>query len=93
MAASEKPEKTASVYMVARAAASFIPAGRTTRKPASRPTMSGKGAAYPHPYRWALFTEACGQVCAALRREIALKKLTKAQKEALCAVIWLKKNK
>ena len=31
------------------------------------------------------YLEACADKSAALRREIALKKLTKAQKEALCA--------
>ncbi len=68
-------------------AASFIPAGRTTRKPASRPTRAAKAQSIPAPIRhWALPTwKRVRTSPAALRREIALKKLTKAQKEALCA--------
>ena len=49
--------------------------------------QSGKGAKYTRTHTALSFAylEACADKSAALRREIALKKLTKAQKEALCA--------
>ena len=49
--------------------------------------QSGKGAKYTrtHTALGFAYLEACADKSAALRREIALKKLTKAQKEALCA--------
>ena len=69
MAASEKPEKTAYVYMV-RCAGGQLYTGWTNDPEARlKAHQSGRGAKYT----------------AALRREIALKKLTKAQKETLCA--------
>ena len=80
MAASEKPEKTAYVYMV-RCAGGQLYTGRL------KAHQSGKGAKYTrtHTALGFAYLEACADKSAALRREIALKKLTKAQKEALCA--------
>ena len=49
--------------------------------------QSGRGAKYTRsrlPVEL-VYQESCPDKSAALRREIALKKLTKAQKEALCA--------
>ena len=86
MAASEKPEKTAYVYMV-RCAGGQLYTGWTNDPEARlKAHQSGKAQGIPAPIpRWALLPgSVCGQV-RALRREIALKKLTKAQKEALCA--------
>ena len=64
-----------------------------TRPAACTPTKSGKGAkctrALGHSGSRTL--ERCTDRSAALRREAALKKLTKAQKEALCAE-WAEKN-
>ena len=56
--------------------------------------QSGKGARYTrtHTALGFAYLEACADKSAALRREIALKKLTKAQKEALCAG-WKRMNK
>ena len=49
--------------------------------------QSGKGAKYTRSHLpvEVVYREALPDRSAALRREIALKKLTKAQKEALCA--------
>ena len=49
--------------------------------------QSGRGAKYTRAHTALDFAylEECADKSAALRREIALKKLTKAQKEALCA--------
>ena len=61
-----------------------LAAARAARLCARR---SGKGAKYTrtHTALGFAYLEACADKSAALRREIALKKLTKAQKEALCA--------
>lgn len=66
-----------------------------TNDPASRlhAHKSGKGAKCTRALgaqRFA-YLERCTDKSAALRREAALKKLTKAQKEALCAE-WAEKN-
>ena len=87
MAASEKPEKTAYVYMV-RCAGGQLYTG-WTNDPASRlhAHKSGKGAKCTRALgaqRFA-YLERCTDKSAALRREAALKKLPKAQKELLCA--------
>ena len=87
MAASEKPEKTAYVYMV-RCAGGQLYTGWTNDPEARlKAHQSGKGAKYTrtHTALGFAYLEACADKSAALRREIALKKLTKAQKEALCA--------
>ena len=87
MAASEKPEKTAYVYMV-RCAGGQLYTGWTNDPEARlKAHQSGKGAKYTrtHTALGFAYLEACTDKSAALRREIALKKLTKAQKEALCA--------
>lgn len=87
MAESEKPEKTAYVYMV-RCAGGQLYTGWTNDPEARlKAHRSGKGARYTrtHTALGFAYLEACADKSAALRREIALKKLTKAQKEALCA--------
>ena len=87
LAASEKPEKTAYVYMV-RCAGGQLYTGWTNDPEARlKAHQSGKGAKYTrtHTALGFAYLEACADKSAALRREIALKKLTKAQKEALCA--------
>ena len=87
MAASEKPEKTAYVYMV-RCAGGQLYTGWTNDPEARlKAHQSGKGAKYTrtHTALGFAYLEACADKSAALRREIALKKLTKAQKETLCA--------
>ena len=87
MAASEKPEKTAYVYMV-RCAGGQLYTGWTNDPEARLKALPERQRrkVYPHPYGTGLCLPGsmCGQV-RRLRREIALKKLTKAQKEALCA--------
>ena len=84
MAASEKPEKTAYVYMV-RCAGGQLYTG-WTNDPEAR-LQSGRGAKYTRAHTALDFAylEECADKSAALRREIALKKLPKARKEALCA--------
>ena len=87
MAASEKPEKTAYVYMV-RCTGGQLYTGWTNDPEARlKAHQSGKGAKYTrtHTALGFAYLEACADKSAALRREIALKKLTKAQKETLCA--------
>ena len=87
MAASEQPEKTAYVYMV-RCAGGQLYTGWTNDPEARlKAHQSGKGAKYTrtHTALGFAYLEACADKSAALRREIALKKLTKAQKETLCA--------
>ncbi len=99
MAASEKPEKTAYVYMV-RCAGGQLYTGWTNDPEARlKAHQSGKGAKYTrtHTALGFAYLEACADKSAALRREIALKKLTKAQKETLCAgwtaeKEWIKKH-
>ena len=87
MAASENPEKTAYVYMV-RCAGGQLYTG-WTNDPAARlkAHQSGRGARYTRAHGAVCFAylEECEDKSAALRREATLKKLTKAQKEALCA--------
>ena len=88
----EKTER-AYVYMV-RCAGGQLYTG-WTNDPASRlhAHKSGKGAKCTRALgaqRFA-YLERCTDKSAALRREAALKKLTKAQKEALCAE-WAEKN-
>ena len=89
MAASEHPArpKPAFVYMV-RCTGGQLYTG-WTNAPAARlqAHKSGRGARYTRARGAAAFAyvERCADKSAALRREIALKKLTKAQKEALCA--------
>ena len=94
MAASEKPaEKPAYVYMV-RCAGGQLYTGWTNDPEARlKAHRSGKGAKYTraHPAVEFAYLESCADKSAALRREIALKKLSKAQKEALCAV-WKQQN-
>ena len=84
MAASEK---TAYVYMV-RCAGGQLYTG-WTNDPAARlkAHQSGRGARYTRAHGAVCFAylEPCEDKSAALRREAALKKLTKARKEALCA--------
>ena len=88
MAASDAARpKAAFVYMV-RCTDGTLYTGWST-DPAARlcAHRSGKGAKYTrtHTALGFAYLEACADKSAALRREIALKKLTKAQKEALCA--------
>ena len=88
----EKTER-AYVYMV-RCVGGQLYTG-WTNDPASRlhAHKSGKGAKCTRALgaqRFA-YLERCADKSAALRREAALKKLTKAQKEALCAE-WAEKN-
>ena len=85
MAASERP-KRAFVYMV-RCTGGQLYTG-WTNDPATRlrAHQSGKGAKYTRA-QGALgfaYLERCADRSAALRREIALKKLPKGQKELLC---------
>ena len=84
MAASEKP---AYVYMV-RCAGGQLYTG-WTNDPSARlkAHQSGRGAKYTRAHTALDFAylEECADKSAALRREIALKKLPKARKEALCA--------
>ena len=79
MAASDRTArpKAAFVYMV-RCTGGQLYTG-WTNDPAARlrAHQSGKGARYT-------YLERCADRCAALRREAALKKLPKAQKELLC---------
>ena len=93
----EKPEteapERAYVYMV-RCAGGQLYTG-WTNDPAARlhAHKSGKGAKYTRALgaqRFA-YLEQCADKSAALRREAALKKLPKAQKEALCAA-WAQQN-
>mgnify|MGYP000338205700 FL=1 len=75
------------VYMV-RCAGGQLYTGWTNDPEARlKAHQSGKGAKYTrtHTALGFAYLEACADKSAALRREIALKKLTKAQKEALCA--------
>lgn len=74
-----------STWCAARAAALYRLDERPGSPPQGPPERQRRKV-YPHPYRAGLcYLEACADKSAALRREIALKKLTKAQKEALCA--------
>ena len=75
------------VYMV-RCAGGQLYTGWTNDPEARlKAHQSGKGAKYTrtHTALGFAYLEACADKSAALRREIALKKLTKARKEALCA--------
>ena len=84
MAASEKP---AYVYMV-RCAGGQLYTGWTNGPSARlKAHQSGRGAKYTRAHTALDFAylEECADKSAALRREIALKKLPKARKEALCA--------
>ena len=87
MAASEPGAQTAFVYMV-RCAGGQLYTG-WTNDPAARlrAHQSGKGAKYTRAHGAVCFAylEACADKSAALHREAALKKLSKPQKEALCA--------
>lgn len=89
MAASDRPArpKAAFVYMV-RCTGGQLYTG-WTNDPAARlkAHQSGRGAHYTRA-RGAVgfaYVERCADKSAALRREAALKKLPKAQKELLCA--------
>ena len=88
MAASEpcaRP-KPAFVYMV-RCTDGTLYTGWTTDPAARlRAHQSGRGAKYTRARGAECFAypELCADKCAALRREAALKKLPKAQKELLC---------
>ena len=87
MAAETEKEERAYVYMV-RCAGGQLYTGWTNDPEARlKAHQSGKGAKYTrtHTALGFAYLEACADKSAALRREIALKKLTKAQKEALCA--------
>ena len=92
MAASDRPArpKAAFVYMV-RCTGGQLYTG-WTNDPAARlrAHQSGKGARYTraHGARGFAYVELCADKRAALRREAALKKLPKAQKELLCTA-WL----
>ena len=84
MAASEKP---AYVYMV-RCAGGQLYTGWTNDPEARlKAHQSGKGARYTRAHGAVGFAylERCADRSAALRREAALKKLSKAEKEVLCA--------
>ena len=84
MAASEKP---AYVYM-GRCAGGQLSTGWTNAPPARlKAHQSGRGAKYTRAHTALDFAylEECADKSAALRREIALKKLPKVRKEALCA--------
>ena len=86
MAASEKPEKTAYVYMV-RCAGGQLYTGWTNDPEARlKAHQSGKGAKYTRAHGAAAlaYVEKCADRRAAMRREYALKQLPKAQKELLC---------
>jgi putative endonuclease len=89
MAASDRTArpKAAFVYMV-RCAGGQLYTG-WTNDPAARlrAHQSGKGARYTRAKGAAAlaYVERCADKPAALRREAALKKLPKAQKERLCA--------
>lgn len=89
MAASDRTArpKAAFVYMV-RCTGGQLYTG-WTNDPAARlrAHRSGKGARYTraHGAEGFAYLERCADRCAALRREAALKKLPKAQKELLCA--------
>ncbi len=77
--------KTTSIWCAAQAASSTR-AGQMTRPAACTPTRAGREPSTPA--RWGPAVRLSGTVhgqTAALRREAALKKLTKAQKETLCA--------
>ena len=90
MAASEK---AAYVYMV-RCAGGQLYTGWTNDPEARlKAHQSGKGAKYTraHPALGFAYLEPCVDKSAALRREIELKKLSKAQKEALCTA-WEQQN-
>ena len=88
MAASEpcaRP-KPAFVYMV-RCTDGTLYTGWTTDPAARlRAHQSGRGAKYTRARgaQGFAYLELCADKCAALRREAALKKLPKAQKELLC---------
>ena len=88
MAASEpcaRP-KPAFVYMV-RCTDGTLYTGWTNAPAARlRAHRSGRGARYTraHGAEGFAYLERCADRCAALRREAALKKLPKAQKELLC---------
>ena len=88
MAASEHPArpKPAFVYMV-RCTGGTLYTGWTSAPAARlRAHQSGRGAKYTRARGAGGFAylELCADKRAALRREIALKKLPKAQKELLC---------
>lgn len=88
MAASDRTvrPKAAFVYMV-RCTGGQLYTG-WTNDPAARlrAHRSGRGARYTraHGAEGFAYLERCADRCAALRREAALKKLPKAQKELLC---------
>ena len=87
MAASEKPEKTAYVYMV-RCAGGQLYTGWTNDPEARlKAHQSGKGAKYTrtHTALGFAYLEACADKSAALGGEIALKMVTKALKVTLSA--------
>lgn len=88
-----RPEAPAFVYMV-RCTGGQLYTG-WTNDPAARlyAHKTGKGAKYTRALgvRQFAYLEPCTDRSAALRREAALKKLPKAQKEALCSA-WRAKN-
>ena len=88
MAASDAARpKAAFVYMVRCTDGTLYTGWSTDPAARLRAHQSGKGAKYTrtHTALGFAYLEACADKSAALRREIALKKLTKAQKEPLCA--------
>ena len=87
MAASEKPEKTAYVYMV-RCAGGQLYTGWTNDPEARlKAHQSGKGAKYTrtHTALGFAYLEACADKSAALRREAAIKRLSRREKLKLLA--------
>ena len=93
MAGEMEKEERAYVYMV-RCAGGQLYTGWTNDPEARlKAHQNGKGARYTraHPALGFAYLELCADKSAALRRESALKKLTKAQKEALCTQ-WQQNN-
>lgn len=88
MAASDAARpKAAFVYMVRCAGGQLYTGWSTDPAARLRAHRSGKGARYTRAKGAAAlaYVERCADKPAALRREAALKKLPKAQKERLCA--------
>ena len=88
MAASDAARpKAAFVYMVRCTDGTLYTGWSTDPAARLRAHRSGRGARYTraHGAEGFAYLERCADRCAALRREAALKKLPKAQKERLCA--------
>ena len=86
MAASDAAPKAAYVYMVRCTDGTLYTGWSTDPAARLRAHQSGKGARYTRAKGAAAlaYVERCADKPAALRREAALKKLPKAQKELLC---------